>query len=111
MVRQGDSPDIVAIDLLDPDDPFEIDHQNAHLFKHPFLGTDDALDVFQSDPEFYEDDTGPADWLMVAEVPGGRILVVPLAPANNSGFTKMRPIGVFDAGPALVERYLNDRGW
>lgn len=33
-MRKGESPDIIAIDLLDPEDPFEIDDQNAHLFKH-----------------------------------------------------------------------------
>ncbi len=111
MIRRRESPDIIAIDLLDPENPFEIDDQNAHLFKHPFLGVDDALDVYHADPEFYEDDSeGRAEWLMVAEVPG-RILVVPLAPPNYSGFTKMRPIGVFDASADLVARYRTDRGW
>ena len=30
------------LDLLDEDDPFEIDDQAAHLFKHPNLGVDDV---------------------------------------------------------------------
>ena len=29
------------LDLLDAEDPFEIDAQAAHLFKHPHLGIDD----------------------------------------------------------------------
>lgn len=111
MVRRGEGPDLAAIDLLDPSEPFEIDTQNAHLFKHPHLGIDDAYDVYFGDPEFYEDlSAGPADWLMVGEVPGGQVLVVPLAPPNASGFNKMRPIGVFEASQQLVDRYHADGG-
>lgn len=40
-------------DLLDEEDPFEIDTQAAHLFKHPHLGIDDIDDVWASDPLFY----------------------------------------------------------
>jgi hypothetical protein len=36
-------------DLLD-DDPFEIDAQSAHLFKHPRLGVDDIAEVRASGP-------------------------------------------------------------
>ena len=36
--------------LLDEEDPFEIDVQAAHLFKHPHLGIDDIDDVWASDP-------------------------------------------------------------
>ena len=32
-------------DLLDEQDPFEIDAQAAHLFKHPYLGIDDVEGV------------------------------------------------------------------
>jgi len=32
-------------DLLDDDDPFEIDVQAAHRFKHPNLGLDDIHEV------------------------------------------------------------------
>ena len=38
------------LDSLDEDDPFEIDAQAAHLFKHPHLGVDDVLDVWASNP-------------------------------------------------------------
>lgn len=41
------------LDLLNEDDPFEIDDQAAHLLKHPHLGIDDVYDVWRSDPLFY----------------------------------------------------------
>ena len=53
------------LDLLDDEDPFEIDAQAAHLFKHPNLGIDDIHDVLVSDPLFYPA-TPPAHWLMCA---------------------------------------------
>jgi hypothetical protein len=40
-------------DFLDDVDPFEIDAQAAHLFKHPHLGIDDIHAVWSSDPLFY----------------------------------------------------------
>jgi hypothetical protein len=40
-------------DLLDAEDPFEIDTQATHLFKHPHLGLQDVYDVWTSDPLFY----------------------------------------------------------
>ncbi|HYN56749.1 MAG TPA: hypothetical protein VES03_06095 [Motilibacterales bacterium] len=67
--------ELFDLDSLDEDDPFEIDAQAAHLFKHPHPGVDDVLDVWASDPLFYPAKP-PAHWLMVAEV-GGRVLVVP----------------------------------
>jgi len=33
------------VDLLDEQDPFEIDAQAAHLFKHPHLGIEHIDDV------------------------------------------------------------------
>jgi hypothetical protein len=56
-------------DILDDEDPFEIDAQAAHLFKHPYLGIDDIQDVWASDPLFYWAKP-PAHWLMCAEVSG-----------------------------------------
>jgi hypothetical protein len=41
------------LDLLDEEDPFEIDTQAAYLFKHPHLGIDDIDDVSASDRLFY----------------------------------------------------------
>jgi hypothetical protein len=66
------------LELLDDADPFEVDSQAAHLFKHPHLGLADVRDVWANSPIFYPAKP-PADWLMVAEV-HGRVLVVPLAP-------------------------------
>ena len=60
-------PQLFDIDLLDDDDPFEIDHQAAHLFKHLHLGIDDIYDVWRSDPLFYPAKP-PVHWLMVAQI-------------------------------------------
>jgi len=45
--------DLFDVDLLDDEDPFEVDEQAAHLFKHVGLGIEDILDVWRSDPLFY----------------------------------------------------------
>lgn len=37
-------------DLLDEEDPFELDTQAAHLFKHPHLGVQDVLEVWGQRP-------------------------------------------------------------
>ena len=34
------------LDLLDEQDPFEIDAQAAHLFNHPHQGVEDVEDVW-----------------------------------------------------------------
>jgi hypothetical protein len=68
-------------DSLDEEDPFEVDAQAAHLFKHPHLGIDDIDEVWTSDPLFYPAKP-PAHWLMCGEI-GGRVLVVPLAPSRS----------------------------
>ena len=44
------------LDLLEDEDPFEIDAQAAHPFKHANLGIDDIHDVWVSDPLFYLDE-------------------------------------------------------
>ncbi|MGC5582899.1 hypothetical protein [Ornithinimicrobium sp. W1665] len=38
---------------LDDIEPFEVDKQADHLFKHPHLGMGDVLDAWSSDPLFY----------------------------------------------------------
>lgn len=97
---------------LDPDllgeDPFEVDTQVAHLFKHPHLGLEDVHDVWAGDPLFYEADHLPAHWLMVAEV-GGTVLVVPIAPSANGKPTKCRPIGCYEASASQAATYRRDR--
>ena len=99
--------ELLDIDLLDDEDPFEIDDQAAHLFKHPGLGIADVYELWRSDPLFYPAKP-PAHWLMVGEV-GGRVLVVPLASPDTDDPTKCRPIGCYDAATHLVTRYREDR--
>ena len=94
-------------DLLDEFDPFEIDTQSAHLFKHPHLGIEDISDVWASDPLFYPAKP-PAHWLMCAEV-SGQVIVVPLAPSRNGDPRRCRPIGCYQAAPTLAARYRRDR--
>jgi hypothetical protein len=94
-------------DALDGTEPFEIDAQAAHLFKHPRLGIDDIYELWESDPLFYPA-RPPAHWLMVSEV-AGRVLVVPLAPANSRDAQKCRPLGCYEASAALAARYREDR--
>ena len=53
VIHSPDVGDLFDLELLDDDDPFEIDEQAAHLFKHPALGVEDVLEVWQSDPLFY----------------------------------------------------------
>lgn len=76
-------------DLLDEQDPFEIDAQAAHLCKHPHLRIADIEDVWSSDPLFYPAKP-PEHWLMCAEV-SGRVLVVPLAPSRTGDPHRRRP--------------------
>jgi hypothetical protein len=99
------------LELLDDEDPFEIDEANRpHLFSHETFGDDDLDDVWTSDPLFFRArPEGGADWLMVAEVPGGDVLVVPLAKPNSGQVTKARPIGIYRAAERLKQRYLEER--
>jgi hypothetical protein len=94
-------------DLLDAEDPFEIDTQATHLFKHPHLGLQDVYDVWTSDPLFYPAKP-PAHWLMCAEV-AGTVLVVPLAPARSGDPRQCRPIGCYEAAQSLAYQYRRDR--
>ncbi|CAB4766257.1 MAG: hypothetical protein ACO1ON_15290 [Nocardioides sp.] len=89
------------------DEPFEVDAQAAHLFKHPHLGLDDVYDVWANDPVFYPAKP-PAHWLMVADV-GGQVLVVPIAPSRDGDPTRCRPIGCYQASVELAETYRGDR--
>jgi hypothetical protein len=99
--------ELFDLDLLDDEDPFEIDDQAAHLFKHPERGIQDIYEVWQSEPLFYPA-RPPAHWLMVAEV-AGDVLVVPLAPPVSSDAAKCRPIGCYQAANHLATRYREDR--
>ena len=94
------------IDLLDDEDPFEVDDDNRpHLYKHlpnqgerpVAVGAEDLYDMYLiGNPLFYPpppDHEGDAHWLMYAEVPG-MILVAPLAPSRSGDPSKCRPIGL-----------------
>ena len=96
------------LDLLSNADPFEIDTQSAHLFKHPNRRIDDIREVWASDPLFYPAKP-PAHWLMVAEVAGGTVLMVPLAPSRDGDPTRCRPIGCYPASEHLADQYRRDR--
>jgi len=95
-------------EMLDPDDPFEIDHQRPHLFSHPGRDEADLADVWQGERIYYEANP-PADWPLVAEVPGGDVLVVPLCPGSTP--FKARPIGIYMVlpGSRLDPQYRTDR--
>jgi hypothetical protein len=95
------------LDRLDDNDPFEIDRQLAHLFKHDTFGTEDIYEMWASDPLFYPA-IPPAHWLMVAEI-AGQVLVVPLAPSERDDPTKCRPIGCYIAAKHLADQYKEDR--
>ncbi len=99
--------ELFDLDLLDGEDPFEIDDQAAHLFKHPYLGLTDVRDVWANDPLFYPAKP-PAHWLMVTEI-AGTVLMVPLAPPRSGDPRKCRPIGCYEAAPHLARRYREDR--
>jgi hypothetical protein len=93
-------------DLLDEQDPFEIDTRRAPV-QHPHLGIEDIDDVWAGDPLFYPAKP-PAHWLMCAGV-SGQALVVPLAPSRSGDPRRCRPIGCHQAAPALATRYRRDR--
>jgi|ERR671936_2094789 hypothetical protein len=98
------------IEALDPEDPLELDSGNLpHLAKHAPFTAEDVIDAWAfGDPLFYPAaGQGPADWLMVARIPGA-IVVVPLAPPRSGDSRKCRPIGIYEPGRAMVERYEKD---
>lgn len=99
------------LDLLDDDDPFEIDDDNRpHLFKHSHYGEDDLLDMWIADPLFFPAKVGgEADWLMVAEVPGEPPLVVPMAASRSGDPRKIRPIGIYTATGQTLTDYMQTR--
>lgn len=110
MVDAGDNLSVI-LSMIDPSDPFELDLGNApHLAADPSLRVDDALDVLVGDPEIYVDESeGSADWLLVGPVPGGQILVIPIAESRYSGCSKVRPITILRAPSHIEDRYLADK--
>jgi hypothetical protein len=95
-------------ELLDEEDPFEIDRQRVHLFKHVMMDPSDVSEVWTDNPLFYPaNEEGDAHWLMVGEVTGD-VVMVPLAPGSTP--YKARPIGVYkvETGGTLDRAYKRD---
>ena len=99
--------DLFDLDQLDDTDPFEIDRQAAHLFKHDPFGIDTIYEIWNSDPLFYPA-IPPAHWLMLANI-AGQVVMVPLAPSDHGDPAKCRPIGCYVAAKHLADRYKEDR--
>jgi len=109
------------VDLLDPENPFEIDDGNRpHLYKHlpeddkgrpVAVGTEDVLDAYiYGDAAFYEaDPAGSADWLMIGEVPG-LVICVPIAPPKSGDVRFCRPIGIYKPSIEDRNRYMRGEG-
>jgi len=108
------------VDLLDPEDPFELDADNwPHLYKHSFVRPDgralrielpDIIDLLASGAcLFYPADLaiGQAHWLLLGEIEG-LVLTVPLAPPRSGDPTKCRPIGLYEASKAEQDAYRRD---
>jgi hypothetical protein len=93
-------------DELDPEDPFEIDDGNRpHLFKHGPYEVDDLYDGYlYGDPLFLRAESGEADWLMVALIPGD-VIVAPLAKPKSGQPNKCRPIGIYQASRSEKSEY------
>lgn len=50
------------VEALDPEDPFEIDRQLTHLYKHEGMDVSDIYEVWTDNPLFYPGrEDGPAD--------------------------------------------------
>lgn len=87
--------------LLDDDAPFEIDNDNRpHLAKHHPYTAEDLADAW-NDPNVLfvpAGVDGPADWLLVARLPGGDLVEVPLATPRSGKREQCRPIGIYQVG-------------
>ena len=94
------------VEALDEVDPFEVDDQLIHLYKHEGMDLCDVYEVWTDSPLFYPGkDDGPADWLMVGQVPGDTLLV-PLMPGSRP--SRARPIGVYPVKGQLDRQYRED---
>lgn len=99
-------------ELLDDDDPFEIDDGNRpHLAKHYPYSAEDLGQAWGDPDRLFVAATapGPADGLLVARLPGGRVAQVPLSPPRSGDWRRCRPIGIYEASAALAALYEEDR--
>jgi hypothetical protein len=93
--------------LLDPESPFEIDERNRpHLAKHAPYTEADLFDAWTDPGAVFLPAAadGPADWLLVARIPGDMIQA-PLAPSRYGDTSKCRPIGLYRASQEQARRY------
>lgn len=95
------------VDDLQDDLPFEIDHQAAHLFKHPGLGLEDIGEVWAGNPLFYPA-TPPAHWAH-GRRRGGPSTDRAVGALDHRRPRPCRPIGCYVAAAHLVRRYQEDR--
>src|SRR5579863_2588404 len=93
--------------LLDPESPFEIDERNRpHLARHAPFTEADLFDAWTDPGAVFLPAAadGPADWLLVARIPGDMIQA-PLAPSRYGDTSKCRPIGLYRASQEQARRY------
>ena len=98
------------INLVNWDDPFEIDQVNRpHLYAHEPYGEEDLYDILVSLPRVIEADTdlGDADWFLVGVPPGCEPLTSPLTPPRSGDVRKVRPIGLYGASGSVLTTYLD----
>lgn len=99
-------------EFLDEDDPFELDDDNRpHLGKHYPYTADDLDEAWRDPDRVFVASTadGPADWLLVAHLPGRRVPQIPLAPPRSGDWRTCRPVGIYQANAALTRYYENER--
>ncbi|MGH9116778.1 MAG: hypothetical protein ACRD0A_02540 [Acidimicrobiales bacterium] len=95
-------------ELLDPSDPFEIDDANRpHLAKHSRHTDADLLDLWGDGNLLFAEAAadGPADWILIAALPGGEVIQVPLAPPRRGDWSRCRPIGIYPANQSQQRLY------
>ena len=96
------------IEAIDRRNPFEIDNGNrAHLAKPAPFTEHDAFDAWRDPAAILVPAArgGPADWILVAHLPGGSGVQVPLAPSTSGNWRRCRPIGIYPAAQWQIDEY------
>ena len=99
-------------ELLDEHEPFEIDDANRpHLVKHSPYTPEDLAEAWRDPDRLFVAATadGPADWLLLARLPVGDLVQIPLAPPNSGDWRTCRPIGLYRANPTQTRRYEEEK--
>jgi hypothetical protein len=94
-------------DLLDDDAPFEIDDDNGPISPSTPRTPPPTSPPPGPTPGSSSSSPPPtaADWLLVARLPGGVVVQVPLAPPRSGGWRTCRPVGIYQASAAVTRRY------